>query len=95
MPNARCLSKVRASLRGLSDVVAAFRKALDTGLSALAARLTPRLRSALNVFEGGAALVQYELTEEAFTAASAGAAAFSLEFMPVLSAMLVREDHAS
>ncbi len=71
-----------------------FRRALDTGVSALAARLTPRLRSALNVFEGASALVQYELTDAAFAAASTGAAAFSLEFLPVLAAMLAPLQYA-
>jgi hydroxymethylglutaryl-CoA lyase len=35
-----------ASLGGLGDVAAAFRRALDTGVASLAARLTPRLRLA-------------------------------------------------
>ncbi len=85
---------MRASLAGLRDIAASFRRALDTGASALAARLTPRLRSALNVFEGASALVQYELSEAAFAAAAGGAHAFATEFLPVLSAMLAPLQYA-
>ena len=84
----RELSKVKASLSGLSDCALAFRRALETGLSTLAARLTPRLRSACNLFEGASSLVQYELSEAAYAAACAGNHAFSTEFLPVLAAML-------
>lgn len=94
----RELSKLRASLSGLVDVSTALRKQLDGGVSALATRLTPRLRSALNVFEGASSLIQYELTEEAFantqasddaiTPGAVSANAFTAEFLPVLAAVL-------
>jgi hypothetical protein len=84
----RELSKVRASLAGLADSCVTFRRSLDTGLSALVSRLTPRLRSALNVFEGASSLIQYEMTEAAFEAASReGLHAFSTEFLPVLGGL--------
>jgi hypothetical protein len=79
---------VRASISGLGDCAAAFHRALEAGLSALASRLTPRLRSALNLFEGASSLVQYQLSEAAYAAATAGASAFATEFLPVLAAIL-------
>ena len=79
---------MRSSLVGLQDCANAFRRALDTGISSLAARLTPRLRSACNLFEGTSSLVQYELSEVGYAAACAGDHAFSTEFLPVLAAML-------
>ena len=84
----RELAKIRASLSGLGDCAHAFHGALEAGLSALASRLTPRLRSALNLFEGASSLVQYQLTEASYAAAAAGASAFASEFLPVLAAIL-------
>jgi hypothetical protein len=57
-------------------------------VSVLLTRLTPRLRTALNVFEGQSSLIQYELSEEAFAAGEEGYNAFSTEFLPVLSSIL-------
>ncbi len=56
--------------------------------------MTPRLRTALNVFEGAGALVQYELSEAAFAAAAGGNHAFASEFLPVLAAMLAPLQYA-
>ena len=80
---------MRTCLSALDDVAAALRRQTDSGISTLCARLTPRLRSAINVFEGGASLIGYELTEEAFAAASEGShAPFAAEFLPVLASIL-------
>jgi len=60
----------------------------------LAARLTPRLRSACNLLEGSSSLVQYELSETAYATACAGEHPFTTEFLPVLAAMLAPFQYA-
>ena len=75
-------------MAGVRDVQVTLRRSLDAGVSVLLARLTPRLRTALNVFEGQSSLIQYELGEAAFAAAEDGANAFVTEFLPVLSSIL-------
>ena len=83
------LEKVRTCVSSLGDVTAAFRRVQDAGIAALTARLTPRLRSAINVFEGASSLVQYDLTEEGYAAAAEGGLnAFTTEFLPVLASIL-------
>ena len=85
----RFAGKVRSCLASLVDVAAALRRLQDAGVATLCARLTPRLRSATNAFEGGASLVSYELTEEAFGAAAEGShAPFAAEFLPVLASIV-------
>ena len=90
-PCRRDSEKVGNCIASLSDVATTLRRSLDVGLTTLSARLTPRLRSALNAFEGAASLIQYELSEEAFALSSAGAEghnAFGAEFLPVLASIL-------
>lgn len=83
------LEKVRTCVSGISDLASALRRVQDAGITTLVARLTPRLRSALNVFEGTSSLIQYELTEDGFAAAAEGGLnAFSSEFLPVLASIL-------
>lgn len=65
-----------------------LKKSQEAGLNTLCANLTPRLRSALNVFEGASSLIQYELTEEQFAAVNEGMNAFTTEFLPVLSSII-------
>jgi hypothetical protein len=78
----------------LSDVAGALRRLQDGGVSTLCSRLTPRLRSAVNVFEGSASLISYELSEEAFGAAAEGNNAFAAEFLPVLASLLAPFQYA-
>jgi hypothetical protein len=88
LPRRRDNAKIRTCIGGLADLHSHLRRSLDAGVSVLLTRLTPRLRTALNVFEGQSSLIQYELTEEAFAAAEEGHNAFSTEFLPVLSSIL-------
>lgn len=82
-------AKVRTSLASLADCTASFRRSLDNSISTLVSRLTPRLRSAMNVFEGASSLIQYEMSESAFDASSGeGVNAFTTEFLPVLASIL-------
>ena len=64
-----------------------FKKTLERGINTLCTSLTPRLRSAINVFEGASSLIQYELDEERFMRVSEGFNAFLTEFLPVLSSI--------
>jgi len=87
-PSRRDNAKIRTCIGGLADLHSHLRRSLDAGVSVLLTRLTPRLRTALNVFEGQSSLIQYELGEEAFAAGEEGHNAFSTEFLPVLSSIL-------
>lgn len=71
-PEAREGMKVRDAASGLGDAAVSLRRTLDTSLSALVTRLTPRLRSSLSVFEGTASLVQYDISEEQYEALTSG-----------------------
>ena len=85
------LQKVRNSLNGLQDCVIQLRKLLETSLSTVVTRLTPRLRSALNMFEGASSLIQYELNENTFNINSTSNTtlnAFITEFLPTLGTIL-------
>jgi COG4 transport protein len=81
--------KVRTCIAGLSELHLTLKKSLEAGVSAVLTRLTPRLRTALNVFEGQSSLIQYDMSEDAFSASEdAGSNAFETEFLPVLSSIL-------
>ncbi|RYG42009.1 hypothetical protein EON68_02410 [archaeon] len=85
----REVAKIEASVKGLRDCSSALRKHLEDAVSALISKLTPRLRSALNIFEGASSLIQYDLTEAAFSAYMDGSSnAFVQEFLPVLAAII-------
>lgn len=73
---------------------ATLRRLLETGVNTVCAKLVPRLRSALNVFEGASSLIQYQLADEAFAAASEGLNAFATEFLPVLSSIVAPYQYA-
>jgi hypothetical protein len=64
--SSRDSEKVGNCIASLSEVSQMLRKSLDAGLITLSSRLTPRLRSALNAFEGTSSLIQYELNEDSF-----------------------------
>jgi len=89
-------AKVRTCLAGLGELQAHLKRSLDTGLAVLvSARLVPRLRAALGVFESttssGSAAIAYDLTEDAFAAGEedAGAGnAFVSELLPMVAATL-------
>lgn len=90
------LSKVRASISGLTDSISTFRASLEAGVSALCTRLTLRVRSSLNVFEGASSLIRYELTEASLSGGpeSGSSAAFQSEFLPSLAAILAPLQYA-
>jgi hypothetical protein len=90
------LSKVRASISGLTDSISTLRASLEAGVSALCTRLTLRVRSSLNVFEGASSLIRYELTEASLSGGpeSGSSAAFQSEFLPSLAAILAPLQYA-
>ena len=92
--NIRPADKVRNCVSALSDVSATLRRVQDGGIATLCARLTPRLRSAINVFEGVSSLIRYDVSEDAFAAASDGGNAFVSEFLPVLASILAPLQYA-
>lgn len=90
-------SKVRVCVAGMNDVYAQLRRSLDAGLTVLLTRLTPRLRTALNVFEGASSLIRYELSDAEYAASEAGEgglSAFHSEFLPVLAAIIAPYQYA-
>jgi hypothetical protein len=70
------------------DVQQQLKKSLESGINTLCTKLTPRLRTALNVFEGASSLIQYDLSEDQFSSVTEGHNAFSTEFLPVLSSII-------
>jgi hypothetical protein len=90
------LSKVRASISGLNDSISTFRASLEAGVSSLCTRLTLRVRSSLNVFEGASSLIRYELTEASLSGGpeAISSAAFQTEFLPSLAAILAPLQYA-
>jgi hypothetical protein len=77
---------------GLAEIAAAFRRLQDAGLATLCAKLTPRLRSAVNVFEGAASLISYELSEETFAADGGGGIQWELAVDEVRAVLALRVD---
>lgn len=90
-------AKVRSSLDGLQETAMQLKQALDAAIISLCGRLAPRLRSAMNVFEGASSLIQYDLTEEKYALVSEGYNAFATEFLPMLASITapyqVRKNH--
>ena len=94
---------VRTVVAGLADVRAQLRRALDAGLAALLNALTPRLRTALNIFEGASSLIRYDAAGDdpagssgsgSGGSGSGGDNAFLAEFLPVLGALLAPYQYA-
>jgi COG4 transport protein len=97
------ISKIHACITmNTSPMKAQLKSCIETSLSLLSSKLTPRLRSAMNIFEGSASLIQYELKDDGpdssfplsneFDTGSATISgtnsAFSAEFLPALARIL-------
>jgi len=89
-PPRRDARKVRSCLDGLVDVCVHVRRVLDAGLKSLLERLTPRLRTALHVYDGASSLVRYDVSEGEWETLSSDphANVVHAELLPVLAAII-------
>lgn len=83
-------AKLRTSLAGIMDLSSSLKTLCDSTLRALAARLTPRIRTALHVYDGASALIAYDVEDDG----SVRGDAFTSEFMPVIAAILAPYQYA-